>query len=860
MSWLHVRWLGALAAAVVAAGAAEPVEKEGFYLRLQNLWKDVVLSRDVEYWRAPELTPGPLACGAPAATGAWVSCDRWPDGSDVRRFGLDAARLSGARTDHEKALAVYRWARRWMVFTNDKGAPVETQAPRLRKHPVVHEPAKLLNVYGAHWCGGQARAVELVWRALGCRAEKVARGGHTIVGLYYQDYDGISRWHGLDVSHSAVAWHSSYRRLLSLDELSSQWYAFYCQYGLPGNGHIYFADHRMELALRPGEKLERLWGNWGKPYQDNVARDSMAERVPASERGPYLPFTFGNGRWTYAPDLSQPDWTRGLAEPPKSMAPGKLQPTAAGRPATAVWDFRTPYIISDAEVRLRLARKSAEDTIRLHLSVDDGATWKPLWECPADVVGEKDLCIPICPTFDVTEKGDPPKDFFSPFGRYAYRLKLELAAKRRPEDCRVDKIAFETTVQQNLCALPQLQPGINRITVRGKLAEGAALQVAYLWDDPMGKGRRNVTVVERTPYTYEIVAAGAKWEDCACRAITVEAVPATGEGNRTTVKEAPSAVHALPPLPPVAETMGRWNGQPLERELPRIEDVLAAAKDSRSFQRVLRAAVMLAEPRTLDALKEVAYKTAEPNDKLLAFAGMYRADPQKARPVLLDILGDQEGRRVAWSQGKDKKDEGWGRAQSWCVGGTVIGYIAAEAGWTEFLPGLLKVLAHEQCSPYWGPRYGTIRVIGRLGKGGKAAADLIGKVLTHKLLKEHGDTLVPAALAASEIGDPELIPALRKHLDSDYWPLKHNAALSLSLLGDREIAARMREWLTVKWDENFRGYAAEALGNLKDKASAPALRAALEAEPFPWVREKITEALGKLGEAPRPDGPAPPQS
>jgi hypothetical protein len=294
---------------------------------------------------------------------------------------------------------------------------------------------------------------------------------------------------------------------------------------------------------------------------------------------------------------------------------------------------------------------------------------------------------------------------------------------------------------------------------------------------------------------------------------------------------------------PVAETVGRWNGQPLKQDLPKIKDVLAATKNRRSFKRVLRAAVMLPDPRTFEAFKEVAYKTASPNDKLLAFVGMYRADPQKARPVLLNILNDQEGKRVAWSTGKDKKDEGWGRAQSWCVGVTIIGYIAAEAGWKEFLPGLLEALAHEQCSPYWGPRYGVARVIGKLGKGEKAAAEMIEKILTHKLRKEHGDTLAPAALAAGRIGDRALIPALRKHLDSSYWPLKHNAALSLSILGDRRIAPRMREWLTVKWDENFRGYAAEALGNLRDRESLSALRAALEVEPFPWVRRKMELAI-----------------
>ncbi len=130
-----------------------------------------------------------------------------------------------------------------------------------------------------------------------------------------------------------------------------------------------------------------------------------------------------------------------------------------------------------------------------------------------------------------------------------------------------------------------------------------------------------------------------------------------------------------------------------------------------------------------------------------------------------------------------------------------------------------------------------------MGQGDKAAADAIGKVLTGKFRKEDGDTLTAATLSAGQIGDPSLIPALHKCVGSDYWPEKHNAALSLGQLGDRSIGPRMREWLTVKWDENFRGYAAEALGWLKDKECAPELRAALAIEPFAWVREEMRKAI-----------------
>ncbi len=36
----------------------------------------------------------------------------------MRQFGLDAIRLSGAKTDHEKCLAVWRWVRRSTICTN----------------------------------------------------------------------------------------------------------------------------------------------------------------------------------------------------------------------------------------------------------------------------------------------------------------------------------------------------------------------------------------------------------------------------------------------------------------------------------------------------------------------------------------------------------------------------------------------------------------------------------------------------------------------------------------------------------------------------------------------------------------------
>ncbi len=261
--------------------------------------------------------------------------------------------------------------------------------------------------------------------ALGYPAQKVNFHGHTVVDCCYRDFDGVDRWHVLDVSDGGFVLDRSNRRLLTLDELTHTYFTDW-MFGWLHGRHQDMPAHRVELAFRPGESLQRAWSNWGRPYEDNVGRPAQhvasegAAAKEIEEHGPY-PYAYGNGRWTYQPDLSRPDWTNGLAAEPDGLAKGKLMPAEAGKPASAVWRFRTPYIVSDAEVRLKLARASAADTVRLHLSVDDGAAWKLLWECPAGVVGQQDLLVPICEKFTLTGTGKkrkftPPAGFNSPFG------------------------------------------------------------------------------------------------------------------------------------------------------------------------------------------------------------------------------------------------------------------------------------------------------------------------------------------------------------------------------------------------------------------------------------------------------------
>jgi len=798
------------------------------------------LSRDYKYWRGhKETTPGPFLCVEPAATDVFISCDRWPDTSDLRKFGLDAIRLSGAKTETEKCLAVFRWLRRIMVNCS---RPYE---------PFAHDGCwdgyfKWIHVYGGHYCSGMSRALEMCWRALGYRAAKVYTG-HTVCDLHFTDHDGVDRWHHFDANRGIYMLDRSRKRLLSRVDLAVDSRAFFVHGSRRYQGH--WSTHRAELSLRAGEKLERAWGHWGKLYQllyhpkVKFKNTLWTKWCNPCELTPY-DLTHGSGRWTYAPDISTADGKKGLAGPAINMASDKLMPNIAGTPASAAWHFRTPYIVSDMEADLNLFRKTDKDKINLYLSIDDGKTWKPVWKCPEDATGRKKVTANICEKFDVNKakaearKRKIPKDFNSPFGRYSFRVKLELVASQSPQDCRVEGITFRTVVQQNKFALPRLQPGRNQITVRGNLAEGAALRVTYVWDDPKGKGRRNVTVCEKLPHTYEIIAAGRKWKDCVCKSLVVEAVPASGKGSRTVEKEKPSKIHKLPPQPSVHEVSHKWmlsnRGTPVK--LPPIEKVIRKLNlktGRRKLQNiVVPHLIEHADPKAWEAtvklIADIVKLGKGGHEKYMkskngALTALYVMDPKadRVRAYLKDFVKDPE---MSW--GSEAK----------------VAVMVKAGNWPEFIPYLAGALKKDKG---WIIPTTILRTFVDIGGPETAAA-----VKAH--LNDGPDVLGYAVLAAGRSGDRTMIPRLREimrikvHSRDNRRTAKINAAIGLGMLKDTESIPEIKEFLKCREQEAWRAKAAEALGYMGDKSCIPAIKEALEKEPVRWARKVMEESIRKL--------------
>jgi len=822
-------------------------------LSVQNVCAQHIpeLTRDFKYWRgAYEKTPGPFLCQDPDVTDLKVVCDRWPDCTDLRQFCLDAIRLSGAKTEHEKALATWQWMRRVKTMTNGQ-PPMDPFNPD-RGSGRANCAIKVMNIYSAHFCSGLGRVEALLWRALGYRGEKVSRATHGLAGLFYKDYDGVERSHLFDCNFGAFTMDREQKRVLTMDEYSTDVYTWmHCWYF---NEPWPMPIHRVELSMRKGEGLKRIWGNWGKPFHNNVGSEKFDRsfRQP-SEKGPY-PITFGNGLWTYTPDLSSAEWTKGLAEPSAGMAKGKLQPAATGKPGIAVWHFRTPYTAVESEIEIKAFRKNDADQLKLHLSVDNGKTWKEKWSTPAGETGDTTFTVKLDDKFEVKAKRmSIPKDFHAPFGRYAFRLKLELLAANAPQDCSVKSITFKTTVHHSIRSLPQLWPGKNTITVKGNLKKGAAVKVTYVWDDPKAKDRTNVTIAEELPYTYEIIAAGKKWEECICKDFIIETIAATGKGSHTEVKEEPSEIHTLPPIPDAKDTRCR-GGRPRKKRMLSIEDSIKAIEsgDKRRAHKAMVSIAELADPKGFEAAKKAAFDKelcSKKGFKTYANLALYKSDPEKARPVLKEIMADLKN--SPWRGGDNIKYA----SGAWASGAAIISQIAAEAGWKDFVPVMCKVLDSKYMKSGTN-RMCILRSMRKLVEPG----DKVAIEAVRKCLKQDYVYMLPhAAMCAGKLGDKGSIPRLRELLDHPFMVVRRRAAMALGMLGDTESAPRLRKslfkiqnrevldhikWGTEVWmDEFMRAACAKGLGLMKDKPSLPTLKKALANEPVEWVRDEIEAAI-----------------
>jgi HEAT repeat protein len=544
----------------------------------------------------------------PAVAGLRISSDRWPDAFTLRSFAETAIRLEGAKTQEEEAIALYNWIARVMTIG---GSPYE--GPPGRESAVL-DTVKIMAIYGNHWCDGQARLFETMWRSLGRQGTRlyIPMRHHSFVELKWRDRDGVERWHAMDVNNgwfvrNAEGWIASSEEIERnpLLVLAANQDLKMRTKGWLRTHLSRMPEHSLALHLRRGESCTMRWDNEGHYYVNPRTRASVAADSPLyREGGPYSRF-IGGGEVKFVPDLADRVWTQDLGSDPENMAVsrGRLHPKDAGRGSSFVYRFDYPYLITDALVEGRFTRGNPKAGAGISVSVDGGKSWNGVWNPSGQ---EESL------TLNLGAAGP------SVAGLYSYLLRFELRAEADPAEVSFSGLIFTHRIMMNRMTLPNLEPGWNRFRIAAQsLAAGHGLRLRLEWSDKDGRQRieRNI---ERLPYDLDVFANCSGGAAVTMHSLRVQAVPdreaaARQEPSRiekiiqTGMRKEPGSVNALlEALKDDDPEIRYWAADALGKAgvTAAVPQLIAALRDPYDAVR-MSACVALGDLRAREALPEL---------------------------------------------------------------------------------------------------------------------------------------------------------------------------------------------------------------------------------------------------------------
>jgi hypothetical protein len=207
--------------------------------------------------------------------------------------------------------------------------------------------------------------------------------------------------------------------------------------------------HRIDLALRPGERISVGWHNEGRWSEMGGER----KRIPLAK----IPPMFGNGAIVFEPtgagDAATLD--NALVE-----QPGAVRADDPHADAALVYDLVCPYLLSGATLDAQYAAEQ-DDAVSVWLSFDEGANWREVWRSKAR---EGRLAL------DLSE---------DVMARYDYRLKIELAASSM---AKITGLRVRTTLINSPLSLPaELKLGENAMSfVAGPAIEPVIARLAWV--------------------------------------------------------------------------------------------------------------------------------------------------------------------------------------------------------------------------------------------------------------------------------------------------------------------------------------------------------------------------------------------
>lgn len=337
----------------------------------------------------------------------------------------------------------------------------------------VSDPVKILNAYGWAICGQNAELLLGLYRAAGLPARIRHIPGHNICEVFYDN-----RWHLLDADMRAW-FRAPDGHIAGVDELTRNARSLIVDnpnkstpFNLPDRSPDDYATmyekakgradlfppwatrgHTMDFMLRPGEILVRSELHEGrfhlpKPWLETM-RGPLAHEWKGIPRERFEPFrTIGNGRWTYAPDLT--DRSRDVELGLWSLQGLTQNAQGLKGPGSAVFRIQSPYPFCGIP-DLTHPAMAPSNGVWLSLSGKGAVT--------AEVTDAEGRFIPIVET----QGGFALKPDITPLldARYGALIRLTLAP-----GAQLNAFAFDGYLMTAPASLPRLTEGHNRMELK----------------------------------------------------------------------------------------------------------------------------------------------------------------------------------------------------------------------------------------------------------------------------------------------------------------------------------------------------------------------------------------------------------
>ncbi|MBM4084234.1 MAG: hypothetical protein FJ272_05545 [Planctomycetes bacterium] len=401
--------------------------------------------------------------------------------NDERRWWsvVEIARdfTSGAADDMEKALLI--WYRFGNVTYHDDPLFTTRQAATRTESC---EAVRTLNVYGFGMCGNLAESVNCIYRAAGLSAagggkepHVLALNGHVMSEPWvhggYRFLDVDMHNFVLDRDNETVI---SSRRLAHDHELGRRDAAYGPPYrpdlieldiSLHGSddkaSEVPSASYRMEMILRPGEKMVYRWDNIGKVASDGSPLDLFGRKQVAIRY-------FGNSRHVFRPRLGADEYKAAVFSEKDLRAEGGALGGASAE-AEVVYHVQLPYVACGGALAGAFALALPADRVALAVSLN-GQDWQEVWAqsgpgAPECRVNLDDVWTPIR---------------HAPI--YAYYVKVRLASARLG-GARLKSLSMETDVMCAPMSLPRLRLGGNRVEYSDETEGPREVSICYRWQE-----------------------------------------------------------------------------------------------------------------------------------------------------------------------------------------------------------------------------------------------------------------------------------------------------------------------------------------------------------------------------------------